>query len=109
MDILLDKDSDLFNFPVDEGRHPGCGQEWWYLQSHLISVNRHFALILCYFISQIKISALVDPQETEAIQLTDGEVAELIVFLESLTSPSVGTLLLRDFPESVPSGLPLAD
>ncbi|MBU7004346.1 MAG: hypothetical protein HXS50_02175 [Theionarchaea archaeon] len=58
--MLPDNDSDLFSFPVDEGRHPGCGQEWWYLQSHLNSGNRHFAFILCYFISQIKISALVD-------------------------------------------------
>ena len=50
----------MFSFPSDEGRHPGCGQEWWYLQSHLNSGNRHYAFILCYFISNIKISALVD-------------------------------------------------
>lgn len=45
----------------------------------------------------------------DAISLTDAQVANLIAFLESLSSPSLGNLSLMDIPESVPSGLPMGD
>ena len=47
--------------------------------------------------------------EFESVELTDSEFADLMAFLEALTSPSLGELTLRDVPERVPSGLSLAD
>jgi cytochrome c peroxidase len=55
------------------------------------------------------IIAAADPAELESVALTDGEVADLVAFLESLSSPTLSVLGLRDVPERVPSGLPLAD
>ena len=50
-----------------------------------------------------------EADETVPITLTDEEVAQVLAFLESLTSPSVGNPARNDTPERVPSGLPLAD
>lgn len=36
-------------------------------------------------------------------------LGDLVAFLESLTSPSIGVLAERDTPENVPSGLPVID
>ncbi len=55
------------------------------------------------------ILAKVDLSEVAPVDPTDGEVADLLRFLESLTSPSLGTLAGRDTPDAVPSGLPLSD
>lgn len=55
------------------------------------------------------IIAAVDPADLQAVALSDGEVADLVAFLESLSSPTLNVLGLRDVPERVPSGLPLAD
>lgn len=51
----------------------------------------------------------IDDGEVDAVALTDEEFADLLAFLHALTSPSLGTLGLRDIPAEVPSGLPLAD
>ncbi|MHC5110754.1 MAG: cytochrome-c peroxidase, partial [Planctomycetota bacterium] len=55
------------------------------------------------------IVASVDSDDVTAISLTDDEVSDLLAFLESLTSPTLVNLARQDTPESVPSGLPLAD
>ena len=46
--------------------------------------------------------------QLDAVSLTDGEVSDLLAFLESLTDPSSRDLEAL-VPESVPSGLPVAD
>lgn len=51
----------------------------------------------------------MDANEMNSILLTDSEIADLVTFLESLTSPRVSTLISQDTPERVPSGLTLAD
>ena len=40
-------------------------------------------------------------------KIDDAEIDELVAFLESLTSPSVGSLDAAITPDSVPSGLPV--
>jgi len=55
------------------------------------------------------IVASAQATDIEPVSLTDAEVADLIAFLESLTSPQLGNLSRVDTPDSVPSGLPLAD
>ncbi len=55
------------------------------------------------------ILAAMDPDDFEAVVLTEDEFADLIAFLNSLTAPSLGELSIRVTPESVPSGLPVAD
>ncbi len=47
--------------------------------------------------------------DAESIALTDAEVADLIAFLHALSNPALESLSATDIPESVPSGLPLAD
>jgi len=51
-----------------------------------------------------------DAEQTRhpAVPPTDN-VADLVAFLEALTSPGPSDLPLTDTPASVPSGLPLAD
>ncbi len=56
-----------------------------------------------------EIIAVSDPAETKAVALSDAEFSDLVAFLESLTSPRLGELFVKDIPESVPSGLSLAD
>lgn len=53
--------------------------------------------------------AAVGEDDAQHVSLSDEEVADLLAFLNSLTSPSVATLPTTDVPERVPSGLPLAD
>ena len=55
------------------------------------------------------ILAAADPDEIAPVELTEAEIADLLAFLESLTSPGIGSLGIHDIPDSVPSGLPLAD
>ncbi len=55
------------------------------------------------------ILAAADADEIAPVTLTQAEFDDLMAFLESLTSPSIGTLGINDIPDSVPSGLPLAD
>ncbi len=55
------------------------------------------------------IIAAADPVDTAAIDLSDSQVADIVSFLQALTSPSIATLSINDIPQSVPSGLPLAD
>lgn len=52
--------------------------------------------------------ANLDPAVATPIELTDAEVSDLLAFLESLTDPAA-TDLGGDVPDSVPSGLPVAD
>lgn len=56
-----------------------------------------------------EIVAAAQPDDVKAVELTDAQVADIVAFLEALTSPSVGDMAIRDVPERVPSGLPLAD
>lgn len=51
----------------------------------------------------------VSETDAQRVQLTEEEVADLVAFLQALTSPTVAELPTRDVPASVPSGLPLAD
>lgn len=53
--------------------------------------------------------AILGNPDAESITLTDAEVADLVAFLNALTDPGLGALSTMDIPESVPSGLPLAD
>jgi hypothetical protein len=53
--------------------------------------------------------AAVSVDDSQGVSLSDDQVSDLLAFLESLTSPSIATLPMRDVPERVPSGLPLAD
>jgi cytochrome c peroxidase len=55
------------------------------------------------------IIAAADPNELAPVALTDSEVGDVLAFLQSLSSPRLGELVLRDTPERVPSGLPVAD
>ncbi len=55
------------------------------------------------------IVATVSPVIVAPVELSDGEVADLVAFLESLSSPSIPNLPEVDRPESVPSGLPMDD
>lgn len=55
------------------------------------------------------IIAAADPNETAAVTLTDDEFADLMAFVDALTSPSVFEIPLHNIPERVPSGLPVAD
>jgi cytochrome c peroxidase len=55
------------------------------------------------------IIAAADPDDLTPVTLSDAEIADLVAFLEALTSPQVATLADVDVPDSVPSGLPLAD
>jgi cytochrome c peroxidase len=52
--------------------------------------------------------AIADANELDPVELTDREFGDLIAFLHSLTDPS-HTGLVALIPESVPSGLPVAD
>jgi cytochrome c peroxidase len=52
--------------------------------------------------------ANLDPAVATPIELTDAELSDLLAFLESLTDPAA-TDLSADVPDSVPSGLPVAD
>lgn len=52
--------------------------------------------------------ASVSPELGSPIALTDAEIADLLAFLQALTSPS-SLSLLHDIPDSVPSGLPVTD
>jgi cytochrome c peroxidase len=54
------------------------------------------------------IASLAKPEEIEPIYLSDSEVEELVIFLKSLTSPSLDELV-KLVPERVPSGLPVED
>src|SRR5262249_31012202 len=49
-----------------------------------------------------------DPLVVDTLRLTNGEVADLVVFLQALTDPSVANLPTI-IPPMVPSGLPVAD
>jgi len=50
--------------------------------------------------------AVLDPLVRQPLDLTDGEVADLVGFLEALTDPGTGLdPLLLTIPEAVPSGL----
>ena len=49
----------------------------------------------------------LDPLVAEPLELSDQEVADLLLFLQSLTSPSAAENACDLIPESVPSGLPL--
>ena len=51
----------------------------------------------------------LDSRVADPVQLSDAQVAQLIAFLESLTSPSLPDLPGNDVPDSVPSGLPVND
>lgn len=62
----------------------------------------------CRLEQTVEIASTAKPEEIEPISLTDEEVKELIVFLKSLTSPSVDGLV-RLVPSKVPSGLPVED
>lgn len=55
------------------------------------------------------ILAAADADEIAPVTLTAAEFEDLMAFLESLTSPGIGSLGIHDIPDSVPSGLPLAD
>ncbi len=55
-----------------------------------------------------KIASMADPKEVTPISLTDAEIAELIAFLKSLTSPQLKDLP-KLTPSTVPSGLPVED
>ena len=57
----------------------------------------------------VAIVGAMDANETVPVLLTDSEIADMVIFLESLTSPRVSTLASRNTPDRVPSGLPLAD
>ncbi len=52
--------------------------------------------------------AIADANELEPVELSDAEVADLLAFLQSLTDPS-HSALTELIPDSVPSGLPVAD
>ncbi len=52
---------------------------------------------------------IIGNPEPGSITLTDAEVADLIAFLHALSDPGLKSLSGTDIPESVPSGLPLAD
>jgi cytochrome c peroxidase len=54
------------------------------------------------------ILATLDPLVAEPLELSTGEVADLMVFLEALTDPQALDLD-ADIPEAVPSGLPVED
>lgn len=55
------------------------------------------------------ILAAADPNDLQAVSLSPAQVADIVAFLNSLSSPSLSTLATRDVPARVPSGLPLAD
>ncbi|MEA3337165.1 MAG: FG-GAP-like repeat-containing protein [Chloroflexota bacterium] len=55
-----------------------------------------------------RISASLDPIIKKTVQLSDEEIAKLTAFLQSLTDPAAVDLS-HLVPESVPSGLPVAD
>ncbi len=52
--------------------------------------------------------AAVSPLLGAPLVLTDAQVTDLVAFLHALTSPS-SLALLADIPDTVPSGLPVAD
>ncbi len=54
------------------------------------------------------ILSFVDPEETKKVNLSEGEIKQLLTFMESLTSPSLDTLV-KWVPEKVPSGLAVED
>lgn len=51
----------------------------------------------------------VDNEGMEAVLISEAEFADLIAFMDALTSPSLSSLPMTDIPDRVPSGLPLAD
>ncbi|MEO8089356.1 MAG: cytochrome c peroxidase [Gemmatimonadales bacterium] len=53
-------------------------------------------------------AALIDPLVRAPLRLSDGEVADIILFLRSLTDPAASDLG-ASIPASVPSGLPVGD
>ncbi len=53
-------------------------------------------------------AAIAGANELEPVALTDGEVGDLVAFLESLTDPRARDLS-NEVPGSVPSGLPVED
>lgn len=53
-----------------------------------------------------KIMSMARPQEVKPVRLSEQEVADLLAFLTSLTSPSLDTLV-NITPKEVPSGLPI--
>lgn len=54
----------------------------------------------------LAVAQTIDPLVSTKKELTDGEVAQLMAFLEALTSPSAIDLT-HVIPDSVPSGLPV--
>ena len=53
-------------------------------------------------------ASAVDPSLVTPIVLTDPQVGDLVDFLHALTDPKM-LILTRDFPDGVPSGLPIRD
>jgi cytochrome c peroxidase len=55
------------------------------------------------------ILAAVDQTDVQGVQLTEEELQDLLMFLNGLTTRSLGELSLRVTPSSVPSGLAVSD
>lgn len=55
------------------------------------------------------IAEAVDADDLAQVQLPAAEFEDLMAFMNALTSPSLASLPMKDIPERVPSGLPLAD
>jgi len=55
------------------------------------------------------ILSAVDNEGMEAVLISEAEFADLIAFMDALSSPSLASLPMSDIPDRVPSGLPLAD
>lgn len=53
-------------------------------------------------------AATLDPSVRSPLALSDAEVADMVVFLRSLTDPAARNLA-HTIPSTVPSGLPVGD
>ncbi len=51
----------------------------------------------------------LDSRVASGVTLSDGQVEQLVAFLNTLTAESIADLVENDLPESVPSGLPVED
>lgn len=56
-----------------------------------------------------QIEAIIENANPDAVMLSDEQVADMVAFMHALSDPALASLGAMNTPESVPSGLPLAD
>ena len=128
--LVTNSPSDLYRFRTPPLRNVALTGPWTHAGAYtsLEAVVRHHldptTSLLSYDVGQLPVLfqstfdadgtrnnarlAAVSPLLGAPVSLTQAEFSDLMAFLHALTSPSSLTLI-QDVPDSVPSGLPVAD